>query len=203
MEWRRVTATGTYLPDKSVVIRYQTRDGQSGVDVVTPLQTEHGPALLVDRGWVQTDNVGTEHLRTPAPPSGRVTVQGWLRVDATGDAATVTHASARAVSSAEIAKTLDVPVYRGVVDAEVEQPRAARPLVPVPRPDLGNGPHFFYGLQWWIFGLLAVFGFFFFAYDERKKGRPEGPPGERSGSDGPEHAPVDRDHRAAHEARSG
>ena len=33
-------------------------------------------------------------------------------------------------------------------------------------PDLGNGPHFFYGLQWWFFGLLAVFGFFYLAYDE-------------------------------------
>ncbi len=36
-------------------------------------------------------------------------------------------------------------------------------------PDLGNGPHFFYGLQWWFFGVLAVFGFFYLAYDERKK----------------------------------
>jgi hypothetical protein len=34
-EWRRVTASGRYLPDRSVVIRYQTRDGASGVDIVT------------------------------------------------------------------------------------------------------------------------------------------------------------------------
>ena len=45
-EWRRVTATGTYLGEKSTVIRYQTRDGASGVDIVTPLRTDAGPSLL-------------------------------------------------------------------------------------------------------------------------------------------------------------
>ena len=37
-------------------------------------------------------------------------------------------------------------------------------------PDLGEGPHFFYGLQWWFFGLLAVFGFCYLAYDEWRGG---------------------------------
>jgi len=205
-EWRRVTATGTYLPDQSVVIRYQTRDGQSGVDIVTPLRTDRGPAVLVDRGWMQTDNVGANKVDAPAPPAGRVTVHGWVRIDATGGAATVTDSSARAVSSVEIAKAVDVPVYGGFVDAERESPAAAKSLVPAELPDLGNGPHFFYGLQWWFFGVLAVFGFFYFAYDERKKGRLDGPSDDSASvpgpSDRPEHAPVDRDHRAADEARS-
>ena len=33
----------------------------------------------------------------------------------------------------------------------------------------GDGPHFFYGLQWWFFGVLAIFGFFYLAYDERRR----------------------------------
>jgi cytochrome oxidase assembly protein ShyY1 len=41
------------------------------------------------------------------------------------------------------------------------------------RPDLSNGPHFFYGLQWWFFAALAVFGFGYLAWDERKKLRGE------------------------------
>ncbi len=43
-------------------------------------------------------------------------------------------------------------------------------------PELGNGPHFFYGLQWWFFGVLAVFGFCYLAWDERR----HGPRGERT-----------------------
>jgi cytochrome oxidase assembly protein ShyY1 len=199
-EWRRVTASGRYLPDRSVVIRYQTRDGASGVDIVTPLQTASRSLLLVDRGWLETDNVGADQVDAPAPPSGEVTVVGWVRRDATGDAATVTDGSARAISSTQIARGLDAPVYGGFVDAQKETPPAATTLVHAELPDLGNGPHFFYGLQWWFFGVLAVFGFFYLAYDERRKLR--NPPAER-GSQRAEHAPVDRQHRAGDEARSG
>ena len=45
-EWRIVTATGTYDTDNTVVVRYRTRDGQSGVDAVVPLVTADGTALV-------------------------------------------------------------------------------------------------------------------------------------------------------------
>ena len=48
-EWRVVTATGTYDAEDTVIVRYRTRDGQSGVDAVVPLVTADGTALLVDR----------------------------------------------------------------------------------------------------------------------------------------------------------
>ena len=42
-------------PSGTVVVRYRTREGAPGVDVVVPLVTADGTALLVDRGWLQTD----------------------------------------------------------------------------------------------------------------------------------------------------
>src|SRR3954465_7639638 len=177
-EGGRAPATGPYLPHRSVIVRYQTRDGASGVDVVTPLRTGSGPALLVDRGRMQTDNAGTEPVPAPPPPRGVTAVTGWVRADATGDAATVADRSTRAISSREIGRALGIPGYGGFVDAERETPTPARSLAKAELPDLGNGPHFFYGLQWWFFGLLAIFGFFYLAYDERRKlvgGRRETP----------------------------
>lgn len=165
-EWRRVQATGSYVEDETVIVRYQTRDGQSGVDVVTPLLTGSGAAVLVNRGWLETGNVGTTTPDVPDAPAGEVTVVGWVRADATGDSAAVADRSTRAVSSAEIGPTLPFPVYGGFVDLETESPEPAQPLVKTETPDLGEGPHFFYGLQWWFFGLLAVFGFCYLAYDE-------------------------------------
>lgn len=200
-EWRRVTATGRYLAEDSLVIRYQTRDGASGVDIVTPLRTGDGTVLLVDRGWMQTENVGADRVDAPAPPAGEVTVVGWVRADATGDAATVTDGSARAVSSRQIARQLAGPVYGGFVDVQKETPPAATALAHAELPEPGNGPHFFYGLQWWFFGALALFGFLYLAYDERRRLRR--PPPERTRSQRPEHAPVDGQHRAGDEARSG
>ena len=195
-EWRRVTARGTYLTAKSVIIRYQTNNGQSGVDVVTPLRTADGSAVLVDRGWMQSANSGADKVHPPAPPSGKVTVVGYARVDATGDSTVVTDRSARSISSRAIEGSVGVPLYRGFLDAQHQAPAPHRSLVGVEMPDLGNGPHFFYGLQWWFFGLLAFGGFGYLAWDERRKlaaGK----------SERPQHAPVDGEHRAGDEARSG
>ncbi len=101
-EWRLVTATGTYDTDNTVVVRYRTRDGQSGVDVVVPLVTADGTALLVDRGWMASENQGASPTDLPAPPAGEVTVEGWVRADATGDSTAVDDHSTRAISSTEI-----------------------------------------------------------------------------------------------------
>jgi cytochrome oxidase assembly protein ShyY1 len=122
-----------------------------------------------------SDNRGTDTSDVPAPPDGEVTVTGWLRVDATGDSATVSDHSTRAISSVEIGRALDRPVYGGFVDLKTEDPPADQPLEGAELPELDNGPHFFYGLQWWFFGVLAVFGFFYLMYDEwraARRGRP-------------------------------
>jgi cytochrome oxidase assembly protein ShyY1 len=174
-EWRTVTATGTNLPDETVNVRYRTRDGSSGVDVVVPLQTNAGPALLVDRGWLATQNSGAVPEDVPPPPTGQVTVTGYVRVDATGSSARVSDGSTRSISSEQIGPAIDREVYGGFVDLATEDPAAATPLELAELPDLGNGPHFFYGLQWWFFGVLAVFGFFYLAYDEWRGGPTRGP----------------------------
>jgi cytochrome oxidase assembly protein ShyY1 len=165
-EWRAITATGTYVADETVIVRYRTHDGASGVDVVVPLQTDGGPALLVDRGWLPADNSAAAPDDVPAPPAGEVTVTGYVRQDATGDSAKVSEGSTRSISSKQIGPAIGREVYGGFVDLADEDPAPQTPLVKADLPDLGNGPHFFYGLQWWFFGLLAVFGFCYLAYDE-------------------------------------
>ena len=172
-EWKLVTATGTYDPDGTVVVRYSTRNGASGVDVVVPLVTDNG-TVLVDRGWLRTDNTSAAPDDVPSPPGREVTIEGWARADATGDSTVVTDGSTRAISSSAIADYLGRDLLTGFVDLKSEDPEPDQPLVPVELPDLGNGPHFFYGLQWWFFGLLAVGGFVYLAWDEWRTqgGRP-------------------------------
>jgi cytochrome oxidase assembly protein ShyY1 len=177
-EWRRVRATGRYDAAATVVVRYQTRNGQAGVDLVTPLVTDSGPAVLVDRGWTSSGNTGALPTDLPAPPDGTVTVTGYVRVDATGRGVEVEDRSTRAISSATIGPGLDYPVYGGFVDAERETPAPSAQVVRPELPDLGDGPHLFYGIQWWFFAALAVFGFGYLAWDERRNG----PRGERTHS---------------------
>ncbi|GAB3245836.1 SURF1 family protein [Alteromonas gracilis] len=191
-EWRRVTVRGTWADEDSIVVRYRTRDGASGIDVVTPLRTDDGTAVLVDRGWMRTANSGAQRPDLPKATPGRVTVTGWVRRDATGAATTVEDASTRAISSVEIGRTLDYPVVGGFLDLWEQVPETTDDLERIELPEISEGPHFFYGLQWWFFGALAVFGFGYLLFDEWRRRRMEA-------SEGPQLAPVDREHDAGDE----
>jgi cytochrome oxidase assembly protein ShyY1 len=192
-EWREVTAHGTWDDEHTIVVKYQTRDSGPGVDVVTPLVTEDGSAVLVDRGWLSTKNSGGTRPRLPAAQAGPVTVLGWVRVDGTGGSTTVTDLATRAISSRAAAEVLPYPLYRGFLDLHTESPTPDHRLGASELPDdKSEGPHFVYGLQWWFFGALAVFGFGYLAYDEWRRKRDET-------SERAQHAAVDGEHRPGDE----
>ncbi|MEH3033669.1 MAG: SURF1 family protein [Aeromicrobium erythreum] len=170
-EWTRVRLTGTFDSARTVTVKFATRDGAPGVDVVTPLRLADGSGMLVDRGWMETDNTNRRPTNLPQLPSGQVTVTGWLRQDngAGDDAVKPTDGQVRAIASRGLAGTVDYPLRKGYVDLLKQSPAAAGDLQAEPEPELGQGPHFFYALQWWFFALLAVVGYFWFARAERKE----------------------------------
>lgn len=172
-QWRRVTATGTYDVDRQVTVKFMTRDGAPGVDVVTPLVLSDGTAVLVDRGWMPTDNTGDRPDSIAAPPSGTVTVTGWLRPNNGADRGAVTpnDGQVRAISSKGLASYVGHDLRDGFLNLRSQSPKAAESLELEPKPDLGQGPHFFYALQWWFFALLAVSGYVYFAIVERRERR--------------------------------
>ena len=170
-EWRLVEASGTYDVAGTVIVRYRSGpSGEPGVDVVVPLVTESGDTLVVDRGFLAIATRSADIGDVPPAPAGEVTVTGWVRVDGTGDSTEVDDLSTRAINSQRIGEAIDRPTYGGFVDLVSEDPAIESPLVLRELPDLDNGPHFFYGLQWWFFGVLAIFGFGYLAYDERRRG---------------------------------
>lgn len=171
-EWTRVRATGRYDVQHQVTVKFTTRDGAPGVDVVTPLVTSPGEAVLVDRGWMQTGNT-MARPDVPAPPAGVVTIEGWLRQDngASGQAIRPVDGQIRAISSVGLAKSVPYELVGGYLNLRSESPKPDRALAAEPRPELGQGPHFFYALQWWFFALLAVVGYFWFAWAEAKERR--------------------------------
>ena len=172
-EWTRVRATGTYDVDHEVTVTFTTRDGAPGVDVVTPLVMPDGWAILVDRGWLATENNTERPENVPAPPPGNVTVTGWLRQDSGADdhAIEPRDGQVRAISSEGMATSVPYDLAGGYLNLRSQEPPAATLLELEPRPELGQGPHFFYALQWWFFGGLAVLGYAWFARDELKERR--------------------------------
>lgn len=199
-EWTPVTVTGTYDTEHQVVLKYQTTDDGPGVDVVTPLVTKSGAAVLIDRGWMSSPNNSATLDDIPEPAGGTVTLTGWLRVDSFAEAKAVepTDGQVRALSSAGIETALPYGAYPGYINRTDQSPSADEGLDAEPTPDLGQGPHFFYAMQWYFFAGLAIFGWFYFAWTEahpRKRRTGRTTPGNEPAAD-----PDEGQERSAPEA---
>src|SRR3954452_9893265 len=55
LEFRQVTATGTYAADQEVIVRGRSLDGSPGSWVLTPLRLADGTALVINRGWISNN----------------------------------------------------------------------------------------------------------------------------------------------------
>ena len=114
--------------------------------------------------------------------------------------------------STAIAKVVPYPVYGGFLLLTSQAPKATDGLGAPELPEIDDGPHFFYGLQWWFFGVLAVFGFCYLAYDEwrggpsadrlhrrRRTTSDEDEDDPEDLSEGAQHPAVDGEHHASDE----
>jgi surfeit locus 1 family protein len=161
LAYRRVTATGRYVPSEEVLLSPRSRDGAPGHDVLTPLVTANG-AILVDRGWVPFA-LSTPPVAQAAPPPGEVTVTGYLLPGRHAPRAGPVGAAKLAfVSDADIGRlqrqiTARLAPFYLVGTHQSPAPGALpRPGAP---PELSEGPHLSYAVQWFLFACVAVVGY--------------------------------------------
>ncbi len=164
-EWTRVEATGRFDAKHQVTVKFTTRDGRPGADVVTPLVLADGTAVLVNRGWMETSNDAERPEHVPPPPPGRTTIEGWLRPDngAGRNAVVPFEGQVRAVASRGMRDYVGRTLVPGFIN---QQSPRVRGLEPEPRPSISRALNFFYAWQWWFFAGLALFGYFWFARTE-------------------------------------
>ncbi|MCV7191261.1 SURF1 family protein [Mycolicibacterium brumae] len=173
-QWRRVTATGHYLPDQQVLARLRVLDGGPVFEVLVPFQVDDGPTVLVDRGWVPP----MEGSRPPAfdpAPSGTVTINARLRDGETappGKAPFTADGALQvyAIDTTEIAELTGSPLTGSYLQLEANQPGS---LGDLGVPNLDAGPFLSYGIQWIAFGVLAPIGLGYFIWSEIKVRRKE------------------------------
>lgn len=170
---RRTTATGRYDVDEQILIRSRQHRGQNGFHVLTPLRQEGGPAVLVNRGWIPVGSQAPPVDRA-APPADQVEVTGILR-----DSEEAGLLGPRDPPTGELKRAFRIDVERlshqlpyAVVPLWVQltdqRPAQGGPLpVPAPPPDLDEGPHLSYAIQWFSFAMIAVVGFA--AYARRRR----------------------------------
>ncbi len=164
LAYRRVAVEGRYAPGEEVLLSPRSDNEEPGHHVVTPLVTAGGRAVLVDRGWVPFA-LDEPPVPEAAPPAGEVAVEGIVMPDQTAH---------RFGSRSPTGDQVD---YLSVVDVARLQPQVGEPLYgfyvllgrqepaagALPRtpdlPDLSEGSHLSYALQWFSFALIGVVGY--------------------------------------------
>ncbi len=165
-EYQPVYVSGIYRVEEQVLINNRTNNGAPGYWVVTPLVLADGTAVAVNRGWVPfsyTENGSWEEF---APPPGVVVVQGLLRqsqvratnglVSSPKDPDVGTLRTLARLDVGRLAQQIDERMFPGYVSLRAQDPPIAALPVPVPLPELSQGPHLGYAMQWFAFSLLTI-----------------------------------------------
>ena len=161
-QWQRVAVRGTFDPDHQIMVRYRSQGPVSGYEVLTPLHTTTGAWVLVDRGFGTKPNDEDYPTTLPAPPAGEVAIIGYVRRDEQGSREAITPVApsntVRLVNSDAIEATLPYPLVNGFISVIEITPAQTGDLAPVIPPELTEGNHFSYAIQWFLFAGMAGLG---------------------------------------------
>lgn len=173
-QWQRVEARGTFDADHQFVVRYRSNGGADGYEVLTPLRTASG-AVLVDRGFIPLERGTRIPSVAPAPPTGEATVVGHVRRNERGRRAATAPAGnqVRLINSDAIAVTLPYEIDSGYIGLLTVQPEQQGGFQPIQLPDLSEGPHFWYAVQWFLFTAIGVAGIVVFIRGDLRARREE------------------------------
>lgn len=171
-EWRKVLATGTYVPDSDLLVRLRSVEEKPAYEVLTPLKMSDGDTLLVNRGYVRPEQ-GTQAPPIPAPPTGEVTVEGRIRMSegTVPGKEPINEAGTRQVyyiDSGQIGQFIGTDLVNGYLQLNDAQPGG---LGTIPLPQIDAGPYLSYGLQWLAFGIMAPLGLAYFVRAELRERR--------------------------------
>jgi surfeit locus 1 family protein len=163
---RTVEAIGTYRVEDQVTVSNRTYEGSPGYWVLTPLVTESGVGVVVNRGWVPMSLGEPSELAIADPPEGLVRIVGSLTASQhRGRFGAVDPSEGRLLRLARadigrIAGQVDYPLIPAYITLGGQEPPQAGAVPVLVEPvELGEGPHLGYTFQWFTFAAIAAFGY--------------------------------------------
>jgi len=158
-EWSRFTATGQFDPNHQVVVRKRPLNGSNGYWVLTPFATDAGATVWVNRGWFGAVGPATVTPAIPAAPIGTQAITGAWRVyesAAAGDLEGLPKGMIPAVAPEVLPIQQNAPGYLQLISP------GQQGLTVIPTPEIDEGQNISYAVQWLLFAMVAMVGWYFF-----------------------------------------
>jgi cytochrome oxidase assembly protein ShyY1 len=166
-EWQPVIATGKFDISTQILLRNHYSDGVYGFELLTKFTDTSGRTFWVDRGWVKAGKNATTQPELPGISPELVTITGRLRLDTSlpqgsffaiptdSKSGLIAKANAQGGDSSSA-------FYLDLLSGNLA---SLTPDVPAELPELSDGPHMAYALQWIFFAGLIVYGRFLIRRD--------------------------------------
>ncbi|HEX7394409.1 MAG TPA: SURF1 family protein [Anaerolineaceae bacterium] len=170
MEYRSVVVSGFYDFSQEVILRNQVHDDKLGYAVITPLKIQGSSySVMVERGWIPGEEAQPD-LRVKFAEPGLVQVNGLLRRSqsqgtfmgateptlAPGQTRQDTWTMINLESMQQQVKLTLLPVY---IQQAPDSAWTVMPYRSINLPDLSEGPHLGYAIQWFIFSTIVGVGY--------------------------------------------
>ena len=161
IQYRRVTATGTFDATEELIL-YGRPDatGQQGNHLLTPFTTESADTVIVDRGWVPLQ-LAHPPVTQATPPTDTTSITGvLLPPESTSHELPPQAGEVKDINFGQLSQvgaSIDFPAYLMLQTQDPSQP--GQYPVPGSLPQLSQGPHLSYAIQWFTFTIIGIVGF--------------------------------------------
>ena len=158
-EWRKITIQGSFDDQNQILLRNRYSEGVYGFEQLTLFEFD-ARKIWVDRGWIKAGSNATIPPQLQKTNENIVNITGRLRLDSSlpqGKFFAVSNNAQRdLVSQLDARKGIQTEDF--YVDLISVSDTSMNPDVAVELPELSDGPHMAYALQWIFFAALTIYG---------------------------------------------
>ena len=158
-EWRTVNAEGVFDASQTILLRNRYFEGKYGFEFLTLFTSSNGEKFWVDRGWIVAGKDAVTAPVIPATPSGTVEITGRMRLDTAlprGSFFALPASGSGLISKWNAQNEVVTEGY--YLDLLNGSTAELTPNVTAQLPELSDGPHMAYALQWVFFAGLVGYG---------------------------------------------
>ncbi|MEN9749337.1 MAG: hypothetical protein RL149_415 [Actinomycetota bacterium] len=170
-DWRNVILEGHYLATNSLLVRNRPLDGQPGFLQVVPFQLNSGEIVAVERGWLSADESYNAPAQVPLPSEEPQIVFGHVRASEPTFGRSAPSGQLPTINIDLLAKAVGVKdryfskLYVRMSSESIAVSQSPKQLG---KPQLDEGNHLSYALQWILFALMAAAALFWGIKKERE-----------------------------------
>jgi surfeit locus 1 family protein len=158
-EWRTVRTSGSFDASQTILLRNRYFEGKYGFEFLTLFETSNGQKFWVDRGWLVAGKDALTAPLIPATPTGEVEIYGRLRLDTSLPRGSFFALPANGIGLISKWNAQNEVVTEGFyLDLLNGSSAELTPSVAAQLPELSDGPHMAYALQWVFFAGLIGYG---------------------------------------------